>query len=299
LVGESFTCAPEIALIRQGRYQTVRSFAPKCDDPSKVVGEIERVTWLAPDGLEIQGWLLRPHGAPPHPLITYIHGGPVWHWRPTWLGRVGVPLLMLLKRGGAIFLPNPRGSGGRGQAFARRVVGDMGGSDTDDFLSGIDALVERGVADSRRLGVTGHSYGGFMTAWLIAQDARFAAAVTSAPVTHWVTEHLLSNIPHWPALFLGESYSVPEGKYFKRSPVMYASQVKTPTLSLCGRLDRSAPPEEAAQFHNALLQNGVRSVLVTYPFEGHGVRTMPALIDCAARIVGWFEELCLGDPGEE
>src|SRR5690606_28306812 len=102
------------------------------------------------------------------------HGGPVWQRRPSWLGRWGLSILMLLKRGYAVFFPNPRGSAGRGVEFARRVVGDMAGADTHDFLSGLDHLIERGIADSGRLGVTGVSYGGFMSAWLITQDSRFA-----------------------------------------------------------------------------------------------------------------------------
>jgi len=197
---------------------------------------------------------------------------------------------MLLKRGYAIFLPNPRGSTGRGQAFVQPVLGDMGGADTYDYLSGLDHLIERGVADPARLGVTGGSYGGYMTAWLITQDLRFAAAVAVSPVTNQVTEHLISNIGHFVALFLKDTYINPGGKYFERSPVMHAHKAKTPTLSTCGALDRCTPPEEAVQFHNALLENGVKSVLVTYPQEGHGVRKWPATVDYSARMVGWFEE---------
>jgi dipeptidyl aminopeptidase/acylaminoacyl peptidase len=166
----------------------------------------------------------------------------------------------------------------------------MGGADTYDYLSGIDLLVKQGVADPDRLGVMGGSYGGFMTAWLIGQDTRFAAAVPISPVTNQVTEHLISNIPHFVSLFLADKYNNPAGKYFSRSPIMHAHKVKTPTLSICGALDRCTPPEEAIQFHNALLENDVKSVLVTYPEEGHGIRSYPAAIDCAARIVGWFEE---------
>jgi dienelactone hydrolase len=136
----------------------------------------------------------------------------------------------------------------------------------------------------------GRSYGGFMSSWLITQDSRFAAAVPVSPVTNQVTEHLISNIPHFVALFLADTYTNANGKYFQRSPVMYADRVKTPTLNICGALDRCTPPEEALQFHNALRENGVRSVLVTYPEEGHGVRKLPAAIDFAARVVAWFEE---------
>jgi len=197
---------------------------------------------------------------------------------------------MLIKRGYALFFPNSRGSSGRGRDFVGRILGDMGGADSHDLLSGLDYLVERNIADASRLGVTGGSYGGFMTSWLITQDARFAAAVSVAPITNFVTEQLVSNISHFVTLFLGDTYTNPTGKYFHRSPVMHAHKVKTPTLNICGALDRCTPAEEAAQFHNALLQNGARSLLVTYPEEGHGVRQLPAAIDYAARLVGWFEE---------
>jgi dipeptidyl aminopeptidase/acylaminoacyl peptidase len=166
----------------------------------------------------------------------------------------------------------------------------MGGADTHDYLSGLDHLVQRGIADPKRLGVTGGSYGGFMTSWLIAHDKRFAAAISVAPMINYVTQHLLSNIPNFVALFLKDHYTNADGEYFQRSPIMHAHKVKTPTLNICGLLDRSAPPEEAIQFHKALLENGVESVLVSYPQEGHGVRKWPAAIDYAARVVAWFED---------
>ncbi len=291
LAGESFTRAPEIGVIRRGEYAPVRSFDLGYAQAAQAIRTVKEVTWRAPDGLEMQGWLLQPGGRGPYPLVMCVHGGPVGQWHPMWLGRPRhTPYLMLVQRGYAVFFPNPRGSGGRGQDFARRVVGDMGGADTYDYLSGLDYLVQEGIADPKRLGVTGVSYGGFMTSWLITQDARFAAAVPIAPSTNQVTQHLISNIPDFVALFLKGRYTNPTGKYFERSPVMHAHKAKTPTLSICGALDRCTPPEEAVQFHHALLENGVKSVLVTYPEEGHGIHHYPAAIDFAARLVGWFEE---------
>jgi dipeptidyl aminopeptidase/acylaminoacyl peptidase len=291
LVGEGFRRAPEIAVIRRGKYQPIKSFDPGAEEQMAVLGGIETVKWRAPDGLQIEGLLLKPAaGRAPYPTVLNVHGGPVWHYRPFWPGRRSAASLMLLKRGYAIFLPNVRGSTGRGQAFVRPVLGDMGGADTHDFLSGLDHLIGRGLADPRRLGVTGGSYGGYMTAWLITQDPRFAAAVAVSPVTNQVTEHLISNIPHFVSLFLEDRYTNPGGKYYDRSPILHAHKAKTPTLSTCGVLDRCTPPEEAVQFHNALLENGVKSVLVTYPQEGHGVRKWPAIVDFAARTVAWFEE---------
>ena len=290
LIGESFTRAPEIAVVRRGEYRSVRSFDIGYATAASVISAVRPVIWKAPDGLELQGWLLEPYGNAPHPLILNIHGGPIWLWRPTWLGRNGVALLMLLKRGYAILFPNPRGSAGRGQEFARRVFGDMGGAETTDHLAAIDHLVNQGIVDPHRLGVTGGSHGGFMTCWIIGQDRRFSAAIPVAPVSNWVSQHLISNIPFFCSISLGDHYANPRGEYFMRSPIMYAHKVKTPTLNICGALDRCTPPSEAVQFHNALLENGVESVLVSYPQEGHGVRRFPALIDYAARVVSWFED---------
>ncbi len=289
LIGEGFTRAPEIAVIRAGHYRTVKSFDLGYGEVATAIESVETLSWQAPDGLEIQGWLLKPTGSGPYPLVMQVHGGPVSHWKPTWLGRGGLATLMLLRRGYAVFLPNPRGSTGRGQSFVRQVMGDFGGADATDCLSGLDELVRRGLADPARLGVTGGSYGGFMTCWLVTQTCRFAAAVPVAPVTNWTTEHLLSNIPHFVTLGLDDSYDNPHGAYFGRSPVMHARKARTPTLNVCGALDRCTPAQEAMQFHNALLENGVESVLVTYPEEGHGIRKWPASVDFAARVVDWFE----------
>jgi len=128
-----------------------------------------------------------------------------------------------------------------------------------------------------------------MTSWLITQDLRFSAAVSVLPHTNHITERLLSNIPTFLDLFLADRFTSPSGKFIQRSPVMHAHKARTPTLNICGGLDRCTPAEEAAQFHNALLEHNVESVLVTYPEEGHGIRNYPALIDYAARIVAWFE----------
>jgi dipeptidyl aminopeptidase/acylaminoacyl peptidase len=290
MVGEGFRRAPEIACVRDGHYRSLKSFALDSMRHADGIAAVDRLTWTGADGLEIQGWLVRPKAAGPHPVVMNVHGGPIWHWRPRWLGRAGVHWAMLLRRGYAVFLPNPRGSSCRGQDFARRVVGDMGGQDTGDYLRGLDCLVSQGIADSTRLGVMGTSYGGFMTAWLITQDSRFAAAVAVSPVTNQTSHHLISNIPHFVRLFLADRVDHLGGKYFERSPVFHANRVKTPTLTICGSRDRCTPPDQGMQFHNALRESGVRSVLVTYPQEGHGIRTFPASIDYAARVVAWFEQ---------
>jgi dipeptidyl aminopeptidase/acylaminoacyl peptidase len=286
-VCETFVDRPRIATVRGGALQVAPAMPGKACPSDACAGALA-VRWQAPDGLEIEGWLLKPHGQPPYATILEVHGGPVLHWRPYWLGR-STAAVMLLRRGYAIFLPNPRGSSGRGQAFAAQVVGDVGGADTDDFLSGIDYLVNSGTADPSRLGVTGLSYGGFMTCWLTTRDNRFGAAISVGPATNHVSHHLLGNIPQFDSLFLQDHYTNLSGSYYTRSPLLQAHRSKTPTLLVCGDLDRCTPPEEAMQFHNALLENGVMSFVVRYPQEGHGVHAIPAAIDFAARSVVWFE----------
>jgi dipeptidyl aminopeptidase/acylaminoacyl peptidase len=288
LLGENFTRAPEVAVLEGGAYRTVRSFDLGYADAAAAIAAVETVTWNAPDGLEIEGWLLRPEGEGPHPVVLYVHGGPVLLSRPTFLGRLPLPLA-LVQHGYAVFSPNPRGSSGRGQAFARLVQGDLGGADSRDLLAGLDALVERGIADPTRIGVTGTSYGGFQSSWLVTQDRRFAASVPTSPHTNQVTAQLLSNISEFMPLFLGGRFDDPTGVYPERSPVMHARNVVTPTLSVAGALDECTPAEEAAQFHRALREHGVPTELVVYPEEGHGVRSYPALIDYVARAVDWFE----------
>jgi dipeptidyl aminopeptidase/acylaminoacyl peptidase len=290
LIVESFRQAPQVAVIRDGHYRQVRSFDVGYAAATDAIESVERLTWLAADGLEIQGWLLRPHGPAPFPLVIDVHGGPVGHWRPAFLIRRMLHVAILLRHGYAVFLPNPRGSSGRGQEFAHRVLGDLGGADALDVLSGLDNLIERGVADAARIGITGVSYGGFMTAWLITQSDRFAAAAAVSPHTNQVTAHLLSNIPQFMARLLGDDLSNPNGRYFERSPVLHVRKALAPTLNICGALDLCTPPEEAVQFHNALLEMGTQSVLITYPREGHGIRRLPAALDCAARVTGWFME---------
>ena len=253
-----------------------------------VSGTAQSVTWDAPDGQRIQGLLCTPAGDGPFPLIVNIHGGPVWGFRNSWsMFYATTPLFV--SRGYAVLNPNPRGSSGRGQEFAREVFGEMGGADTWDFTSGVDAMVARGIADPDRIGLTGGSYGGFMSSWLTTQDQRWAAAVPISPVTDWYSQHFTSNIPYFDKLFLDADPEVPGNKAHLRSPVFQASRVRTPCLNIAGALDRCTPPGQALEFHQALLNHGVESSLAIYPQEGHGVRAFPAYIDFVTRVVGWFE----------
>ncbi len=281
---------PTLVALIGGKERPVRRFGPEAVDTAlNGLGTARHLSWKANDGLEIEGWLLAPEGTRPYPTILQIHGGPIAFYRPQYLGR-SIVNQALLAAGYAILQVNPRGSSGRGRDYAALVLGDMGGADAGDHLSGLDMLVARGLADAGRIGVMGGSYGGFMTAWLITRDRRFAAAVSVAATTDWVTQHLTSHISHFCNIFLADRIDQPGGQYFSRSPVYFAGSVTTPTLNICGAADRNVPASQSLAFHHALLEHGVRSVLICYPDEGHGIRKMPALLDYGARLVGWFEE---------
>jgi dipeptidyl aminopeptidase/acylaminoacyl peptidase len=284
---DGYTHPPELTAVRDGEARTITSLAHEGTEYlRRLGGTVEEISWRARDGLEIEGLLVRPDGPSPYPLVVHVHGGPVFAYRQNWtylrLAR------FLAARGYASLFPNPRGSSGRGQAFVRGVFGDMGGEDTHDILCGVDAMIERGIADPQRIGVTGGSYGGFMSSWIVTQTDRFAAAVAVAPVTDWYGEHWLCNIPEFVSIFLRDEPTNATGRYFQRSPVMFARNVTTPTLSIAGELDRCTPPTQAAEFHHALRANGVESALVIYPKEGHGVRQLPAQIDYTTRVIEWF-----------
>jgi dipeptidyl aminopeptidase/acylaminoacyl peptidase len=288
VVLSSYDRPPAVAVVGSEGARVLASLAhPGTDFLRARGGRLQEVRWTAPDGLELQGLLIAPDRPGPHPLVVNIHGGPIYAWQDRWsMGTLLTPLLV--DAGFAVFLPNPRGSGGRGQEFAARVVGDMGGVDTHDYLSGIDHLVETGVADPDRLAVYGISYGGFMTSWLITQDSRFAAAVSASPSTNWLSMHYTCNIPAFCSFCLDDEPDNVGGRYYTRSPLLFAKNVRTPTLNVAGALDRCTPPTQAVEFHRALVANGVESELVIYPEEGHGVRSLIAQVDYHARVVDWL-----------
>jgi dipeptidyl aminopeptidase/acylaminoacyl peptidase len=291
VIRDDYDLPPEIAVIGgDGGEEVLASLAhPGTDYLRSIAGSAENVSWTAPDGQTIEGVLCTPSGTGPFPLVLNVHGGPIGAYQRSWSMHDGATPL-LVSRGYAVLHPNPRGSSGRGQEFAAAVVGDMGGADTYDYLSGIDAMVERGIADPARIGTTGVSYGGYMSAWLVTQDQRFKAAVAGSPVTEWYSFTYTTNIPRWGLWFLDNAD--PEeaaNQVHSRSPVMHASKAKTPTLLTAGAKDRCTPVGQAREFYQALVGHGVDSELVVYPEEGHGVSRYPAVTDYLTRLVIWFE----------
>jgi dipeptidyl aminopeptidase/acylaminoacyl peptidase len=245
--------------------------------------------WTSFDGLEVEGLLAVPkgHDGEALPLVVIVHGGPTGTWSWQFVHALGLPQL-LASEGYASFLPNPRGSSGRGQEFARANLGDMGGGDLGDILAGVDALVRDGIADDARVAITGGSYGGFMASWAVTQTDRFAAAMPFAVVTDWTSFHYTTNIGRFDALFLQGEPCDPGGPYPKRSPIFHAQRCRTPTLIIHGEEDLCTPLSQATELYNALVEGGCEVELVVYPREGHGWSEREHQIDSWNRIRDWL-----------
>lgn len=250
-------------------------------------GEARLVRWKAPDGLEIEGALLTPSGytgAERLPLVVIVHGGPTslyssrtnWNWAP-----------FLATRGVAVLLPNPRGSTGRGLAFAEANLGDMGGGDLQDILAGVDHCVALGVADPDRLGIAGWSYGGYMAAWATTQTDRFKAAVVGAAIINWVSFHGTSEIPTWDAAYL-KDHPYGGAEYVKWAPITHVAKVKTPSLILHGEKDTCVPVGQGYEWFRALREHGVECHLRVYPREPHGLKEKAHVLDMQESAVNWL-----------
>ena len=260
------------------------------------IGTTESVRWRSTDGIEIQGFLTRPIGASdkgPYPLMVTPHGGPTSGVTPHY--GLGGPWYELIAKGIAVFSPNFRGSVGFGLEFAEANVGDMGGMDWQDVNSGIDYLVEQGIADPERIGIGGGSYGGYMSAWAITQSTRFKAAVPRAGIYDWRAFHGKSYLNGWEVVHYGgtEPWDVLD-VWERFSPINYVRSVETPTLILHGELDLSCPVEGAYAFYRALKELGVETELVVYPRAGHGINERTHKLDQKSRSTKWLLDRLLG-----
>jgi dipeptidyl aminopeptidase/acylaminoacyl peptidase len=241
------------------------------------------------DGTPIEGWLLVPPGATPEkkaPVILNIHGGP--HGMH---GSVFSPTFQLLcDRGYAVLYLNPRGSNGYGQNFADGSLNDWGGGDYKDLIAGLDhALAVYPELDWNRLGVTGGSYGGYMTNWAIAKDNRFKAAVSYAGLSNLISFYATSL---YQDLIHVEFGGMPWDRYdilWDRSPMRLIKRVQTPTLILHGEADNDVHISQAEELYTALRWRGVESVFVRYPRQGHGATEPRQQLDMLERTVAWFD----------
>ena len=253
----------------------------------------ERIEFTGADGWTIEGWLMKPRGfdaSKNWPLVLQVHGGPHGAYGNGFFHEFQV----MTGAGYAVLYTNPRGSHAYGEKFSTAVVGDWGGKDYEDLMAGVDHVLEQGWIDPKRLYVTGGSYGGFMTNWVIGHTDRFRAAATARSISNNVSAFGTSDIGwhFWEYEMGNASPWVDPQKLVERSPLMYVKNVKTPLLILHAEYDLRCPIEQAEQFFVALRLHGVETQFVRFPEDNHdltrGGKPRNRVEHCR-RIVEWFD----------
>jgi dipeptidyl aminopeptidase/acylaminoacyl peptidase len=247
--------------------------------------KFESIEWQN-DAFHVQGWLTYPKNYDPakkYPLIVEVHGGPSASAGPR-------PATMWSDEGYFVLAPNPRGSFGQGEAFVQANVKDFGYGDLRDILKGMDAVEARVSIDKNREGLTGWSYGGFMTMFAVTQTHRFRAAVAGAGISDWLSYYGENSIDQWMTPFFGASVYDDPAVYARSSAITFIKNVTTPTLVIVGDRDGECPAPQSFEFWHALRAIGVKTQLVIYPNEGHGFRNPEHIADRSAREIKWFAE---------
>ena len=250
----------------------------------------ERFTFESVGGLEIEAWLQYPHGyeeGKRYPLVLYIHGGPHSAYGEGWFDEFH----NLTGAGMFVLYTNPRGSSGYGAEFTYSTRGRWGKEDYEDLMKAVDLAIRRDDVDPERLGVTGGSYGGFMTAWITTRTDRFAAAQADRMICNWFSWYGTSEAQGLTEFeFYGKPWDNPD-LYWELSPIKYVANVKTPTLIVQSEEDHRTPMTDAEQWFMSLEKQGVPAEFIRYPRSNHNLsRTGEPwlLVDRLGRLRNWF-----------
>ncbi|MFM2041838.1 MAG: hypothetical protein RLY86_414 [Pseudomonadota bacterium] len=256
------------------------------------LGRVEEIRYKSSaDGQEIQGWIVYPPDFDPakkYPLILEIHGGPFAAYGPTF----ALEKQLYAAAGYVVLYTNPRGSTGYGETFANHIHHNYPGQDYDDLISGVDALIAKGIVDPDNLFVTGGSGGGTLSAWIIGKTDRFKGAVVAKPVINWTSFALTADIYNffWQYWFDGYPWDR-QAEYWRRSPLSLVGNVKTPTMVLTGEQDWRTPISETEQYYQALKLRGVDAVMVRVPDAPHTIVRRPShQIAKVANTLAWFDK---------
>ena len=283
-VSQDFEHAPAIVA---GRGVSLHQLSHDNDRWAPLVSA-RSLTWQS-GPFTVQGWLLAPRTIAPGkaPMVTSVHGGPAAANSPNfiWQGTNAD----LVRAGYYIFLPNPRGSYGQGEAFTRANIRDFGGGDLKDILAGIDAAERAAPIDDDRLGMMGGSYGGFMSMWTNTQTNRFKAIVAGAGLSDWISYYGINGIDQWMIPYFGKSMYDDPDAYWAVSAIRTIKNARTPTFIYVGERDIEVPPTQSIEYWHALQAMNVPTSLVIYPDEGHGIRDPKNALDVRRRTIAWFD----------
>jgi dipeptidyl aminopeptidase/acylaminoacyl peptidase len=295
LIRQSFERPPEVWAGQLGKWHAVTRAN---QDVHPAWGKTRSLHWKS-DSFDIQGWLLYPQKfdrEKRYPMVVHVHGGPASAVIPHWPTEYSV-IPALSQRGYFVFLPNPRGSHGKGERFTRANVKDLGHGDLRDVLRGVDEVLRVEPVDEGRLGIGGWSYGGFLTMWAVTQTNRFRAAVAGAGIANWQSYYGQCGIDQWMIPYFGASVYDDPAIYARSSPINFIKRVKTPTLMLVGERDLECPLPQSQEFFRALQTLKVPTKMVVYPGEGHAVTKPEHRRDILRRWLDWFEQR-LQPPGQ-
>jgi dipeptidyl aminopeptidase/acylaminoacyl peptidase len=276
---------------RGGELRRLTTHNPWLD--RETLGRQSTIEWTGPEGWRIQGVVIQPVGyreGTRYPLAILPHGGPEGVSENGWTTNPLYPAQVLAAQGYVVLMPNYRGSGGRGVAFSKGDHRDLGGREMHDILAGIDHLAELGWVDPDRVGISGTSYGGYLSAWAATRHSdRFRVALPFAGLTNWISFTGTTDIPiemsavHFDLPVFGN-----EGIFIDRSPVAHIDGAATPTHIGHGLADDRVHPEQSIQLYNLMRLRGTEVELVLYPREPHGLRERAHQLDYMARVVTWL-----------
>jgi dipeptidyl aminopeptidase/acylaminoacyl peptidase len=268
------------------------------DDVEPAWGKSVSLSWKS-DSFRVQGWLMLPLHYDParkYPLIVEVHGGPASAVVSHWGAGGGLSAAAFSALGYFVLLPNPRGSFGQGEAFTQANRKDFGYGDLRDILAGVDAVEAKYPVDNGRVGLTGWSYGGFMSMFAVTQTNRFKAAVAGAGISDWESYYGENAIDQWMTPYFGASVYDDPAVYARSSAINFIKQAQTPTLIVVGDRDGECPAPQSYEFWHALRARHVPTKLVVYPNEGHGFVDPAHRRDVMERAVEWFARYL--PPGE-
>ena len=296
-----------VALDRSGRHVAFMSqsfdYAPRIEygflgntkpithdnDSLKAPHAARDIHWKS-DDFSVQGWLLSPtdvQAGKTYPMIVIVHGGPAAVVTPKF--RWDDMAAGWLRNGYFVFEPNPRGSYGQGEAFTRANVRDFGGGDLRDDMAGIDAVKQVAPVDEQRLGLYGHSYGGYMTMWIETHSQRFKVAAAGAGIADWVAYYGQNGIDQWMIPYFGASAYDDPAVYDRLSPIRSIKAAHTPIFLYVGERDVECPMDQTREFWHGLQEYKVPNSLVIYADEGHHLVKPENVADLNHRLVDWFD----------
>ena len=254
----------------------------------------ELLQWSSKDGLEIEGLLTYPakyNKRKKYPLALIIHGGPAGVFSQSFTGNPSIYMIQYFaSKGYAVLRANPRGSTGYGKDFRFANFKDWGFGDYEDIMSGVDKVIDMGLADPERLAVMGWSYGGYMTSFVVTRTDRFKAASMGAGLPNLVSMTTTTDIPDYLVAHMGAEFWEDYETYEKHSAIYRINNVKTPTQVIHGSNDLRVPFTQGQEFYVALKRKGVSTEMVVYPRTPHGPREPKLLMDVSPRILAWLDQ---------